>query len=417
MTELDDVSSPRVVGRVRAVTDGGHVLHVELRVSGQVIKVSSQSALDFDLGSVVVVDAENNRIDEGPAELWPEEPWVGVVRLKLPDVMVLDAGGRWKMVPTSEVDCSEGNTVEVRDSVGVARVLGEDPIRYIDLPTVNDTVIGRFKATTTDEPETFADFGGMPAVVERAKELIELPLSHKDSLSKIRARPIKGVLFTGLPGTGKTMLARIIAGRAAATFYEISGPEIFSKWYGQSEEILRKLFEDASRRDRAIIFFDEIDSLAGQRGDETHEASKRVVAQLLTMMDGFSSESNVIVIAATNRPHDIDAALRRPGRFDWEIEFPLPNVSDRKAILIASSRGLATDPRLPHGWVAERTEGWSGAELTAIWSEAALLAVADERESIMAEDYVGGFTRVRDQRTRAGLSYKKGQLGGSRPSN
>ena len=119
-------------------------------------------------------------------------------------------------------------------------------------------------------------------------------------------------------------------------------PEIFSKWYGQSEELIRKLFEAARKEEKAIIFFDEIDSVAAQRGNESHEASKRVVAQLLTLMDGFKPETNVVVIAATNRPQDLDVALRRPGRFDWEIEFPYPGESDREDILAKTARRLRT---------------------------------------------------------------------------
>ena len=194
------------------------------------------------------------------------------------------------------------------------------------------------------------------------------------------------------------MLGRIIAARANAVFYEISGPEIFSKWYGQSEEMLRKLFDDAAKQERAIIFFDEIDSVAAQRDEDAPEASKRVVAQLLTLMDGFQPEHNVMVIATTNRPQDIDIALQRPGRFDWVIHFPLPNRSDREAILQVAARNLTTVGSLPHSYVAERTEGWSAAELTAIWTEAALLAVADDRAVLMTEDYLGGLERVMAQR-------------------
>lgn len=261
------------------------------------------------------------------------------------------------------------------------------------------------------ERETFDDFGGLQDVVKRARELIEVPLKHKDQLSRIGARPIKGVLFTGPPGTGKTMLARIIAGSAESEFYHISGPEIFSKWYGESEEILRKLFEVASSQRRAIVFFDEIDSVAAQRDDESHEASRRVVAQLLAAMDGFSQDDNVVVIAATNRPQDVDAALRRPGRFDWEIAFPMPGRTDRGLILRASAKRLSTTGPLPHDWVARNTEGWSAAELAAIWSEAALLAVQDgERSTILAEDYLGGFERVSSQRRLSSARSRAGDL-------
>jgi transitional endoplasmic reticulum ATPase len=321
MSTFEEMSASSTVARVRTVVHGGRRLYLELR-NGQIITVDGQEPFEFDIGSVVLVRSEENHIEVAPDELWPEESWVGVVRLKLPDITVVDpGGGRWKrLVTRDDVEYREGNTVEARDSYGVVRVLAEDPIKYVDLPTIDDTVIAKFRVQKVDRPETFEDFGGLQDVVDRARELIEVSLKHKETLSEIGTRPIKGVLFTGLPGTGKTMLARIIANHTDSEFYEISGPEVFSKWYGQSEEILRRLFEDAAKQERgAIIFFDEIDSVAGQRRDESHEASRRVVAQLLALMDGFTPDNNVVVVAATNRPQDIDAALRRPGRFDWEI--------------------------------------------------------------------------------------------------
>jgi transitional endoplasmic reticulum ATPase len=388
------------LARVHSVANDGHRLYLEFR-NGQTATVDSDSPFELSVGSVVFVRAAEHYIEAVPDEVWPEESWVGVVRLKLPDTSIVESSGQLKLLKTrSEVHYREGNTVEARDSYGVVRVLSEDPIRFLDLPAVDDAFIGKFKAPTGISGETFDDFGGLQDVVDRARELIEVPLQHHAALSKIGARPIKGVLFTGPPGTGKTMLARIIANKADAEFYQISGPEVFSKWYGQSEEILRKLFEDAAKQERAIIFFDEIDSVAGQRAEEAHEASRRVVAQLLTLMDGFTADNNVVVIAATNRPQDIDIALRRPGRFDWEVQFPLPSRQDRESILRASARRLSTVEPLPHAWISERTEAWSAAELSAIWSEAALLAVEDNRNTIMAEDYLGGFERVSAQRHR-----------------
>ena len=401
MPTIDSVSSPRNVARVRLAHDDGRILYLELQ-SGHFATVTSSYPLRIPVRSTVLVSTDDNHIEIAPDHLWPEESWVGVVRLKHTDVTIIDSGGRWRKVPTvSTIQYSERNTVEARDS-GVIRVLAQKPIRYLDLPPVDETVIDKFKVRRDDISDTFEDFGGLTSVVERARELIEVPLKYSSELSKIRARPIKGVLFTGPPGTGKTMLARIIANNTDADFYEISGPEIFSKWYGQSEEVLRRIFEDAARQARAIIFFDEIDSLAGQRDDESHEVSRRVVAQLLTLMDGFASDSNVVVIAATNRPQDIDIALRRPGRFDWELEFPLPRVHDRLAILRAVAGRLATTGPLPHTQVSRETEGWTAAELAAIWSEAALLAVQDRRESIIAEDYIGGFERVSTHRLKTG---------------
>jgi len=401
MTVFDALSTAGDIARVSAVQNGGRRLYLQFR-NGKTATVDRSEPLPFEKGTVVLVWPDDDRIEAAPAVVWPEESWVGVVQLKLPDLTIVNSSGLWKKVPTrGDVVYREGNTVEVSDSSGVVRVLAEEPIKLIELPTIDDTVIAKFRTRPGGRNETFDDFGGLQVVVARARELIEAPLQHKDALSRIGARPVKGILFTGLPGTGKTMLARIIANSTDAEFYEISGPEVFSKWYGQSEEILRRLFEDAARQERAIIFFDEIDSVAGQRADESHEASRRVVAQLLALMDGFTPDENVVVIAATNRPQDIDAALRRPGRFDWEIHFPLPDESDRKSILEASARHLRVRGELPHAWAARCTADWSAAELAAIWSEAALLAVADGRDAIIEEDYMGGLERVANQRHRA----------------
>ena len=371
---------------------------------------------EFSVGNVVLItgDVENNGAEmrKVPTSAWPDRTWVGVVKIKLSDVTVIEYGGLARLVPTVTNVCYEtGNTVQAGEMQGVTRVLSEKAINYLVLPEVDELAIDRFKVTLNGENELGFDvFGGLPKVVDRARELIEVQLRKSEALSAIGARPIKGVLFTGEPGTGKTMLARIIASQSGAEFYEISGPEIFSKWYGQSEELLRKLFDRAAEHEKAIIFFDEIDSVAGGRERESHEASKRVVAQLLTLMDGFKRNTNVVVIAATNRPQDLDIALRRPGRFDWEIEFPYPDERDREDILTKTAQRFHTRDPLPHGVIAAKCTGWSAAELARILNEAALLAVADQRKQIYEEDYIGGFERVSRYRNRAGTI---GQNGGN----
>ncbi len=405
MEAYEELMLSGALARVREIEQDGCRLHLELH-NGLFVTATGQEPYEFDIGSVVFArfddTHEEDSVTAAPESLWPEDSWIGVVHLILSDKTVVDASGRWKLLPTpTDINLRVGNTVEVESSGSVARVLSNDPLKYGDLPTVNDSVISKFKVPRGSITETFEDFGGFQDVVARAQELIEVPLKHKKELSKIGARPTKGVLFTGPPGTGKTMLARIIANSADAEFYEISGPQIFSKWYGESEEILRKLFEDAAKQKQAIVFFDEIDSVAGQRAEDSHEASRRVVAQLLTSMDGFSINDNVIVIAATNRPQDIDVALLRPGRFDWKIYFRPPNRHDRKQILEASARKLAVAVPLPHDVIAEKTESWSAAELAAIWSEAARLAASEGRSAIMNYDYVGGYERVLVQRRRA----------------
>lgn len=394
------------LARVTTVGDGGTLVCFDLRngTSGS-FTVTGEMDQEFTAGEVLLLISsdQGQRFERMPSDAWTDELWVGVVKIKKPDVTIIDTGGRWRTVDTTEdLDYEVGNTVHATATTGVERVLSKSPIRFLDAPELNEAEIDKFRhSPKNDTSPTFDDFGGLVAVVERARELIEVPLQKHKELSDIGARPIKGVLFTGEPGTGKTMLARIIASQADAAFFQISGPEIFSKWYGQSEEVLRRIFGAAANEERAIIFFDELDSVAAQRDDVSHEASKRVVAQLLTLMDGFAADTHVVVIAATNRPQDLDSALRRPGRFDWEIEFPYPNQLDREDILRKAVRPLSTEGPLPHESIAQRSHGWSGAELAAIWSEAALLAVKDNRLTIREEDYIGGFERVARAREQA----------------
>lgn len=402
MSDFIDISPASYIARVSAINNDGCRTFLQLPDT-QIITVDSSEPLGLEIDTVVLVRAADNHIEVVPEYVWPSDTkpsghssWVGVVLLRHDDVTIIDTGVRWHSVPTNAMDYQVGNTVEGRDSLGVTRVLDKRPLRRPEAPGIDDEVIAKFKAPLGTE--TFDDFGGLDDVKEQALELIELPLLRDEALREIGARPIKGVLFTGDPGSGKTMLARIIANHAEAVFYEISGPEIFSKWYGESEELLRKIFEDAASQTRAIIFFDEIDSVAGQRSDDAHEASKRVVGQLLTLMDGFERDEHVVVIAATNRPDDIDVALRRPGRFDREVAFPVPDQPDREAILRAAAKGLTLREPLPHAHVASLTDGWSAAELAGIWSEAAVLAVRDNRRAIRSEDYRGGFERVAERR-------------------
>ena len=391
--------NPSIIGRIKQI-EGENAVVEYTNGNLVVYKISENS--DLQIGDIILITQNNDRfkIIKASNLFWQEYINVGVVKLKLDHCSIIETGGgQWIEVPTNEkVKYSEGYTVKFSLSNGVVEVLSRDPIKRLELPTIDEQVIKRFKTEKDLITETFDEFGGYKKVVDRAKELITNSLNERDILFKIGVCPIKGVLFTGLPGTGKTMLARIIAKITNADFYNISGPEIFSKWYGQSEKILRVLFEDAAKQDQAIIFFDEIDSVAGHRSKESHEASHRVVGQLLSLMDGFEKGDNVIVIAATNRPEDIDVALRRPGRFDWEIKFPLPNEMDRKDILEKSSKKLTTSVRLDHTLISQTTEGWSAADLVAIWKEAAFLAIADGRDVIMNEDYIGGYERVKNNK-------------------
>jgi len=222
---------------------------------------------------------------------------------------------------------------------------------------------------------SYEDIGGLGEEIQKIREMIELPIRHPEIFKRIGIEPPKGVLLHGPPGTGKTLLARAVAYETEAHFITISGPEIMSKFYGQSEQNLRKIFDEASEQAPSIIFIDELDSIAPKRGEVTGEVERRVVAQLLSLMDGLEGRGEVIVIGATNRVNDIDPALRRPGRFDREIEIGVPDTDGRYEILQIHSRGMPIEGDVDLHVIAERTHGYVGADVEALAKEAAMLAI------------------------------------------
>jgi transitional endoplasmic reticulum ATPase len=222
---------------------------------------------------------------------------------------------------------------------------------------------------------TYEDIGGLEEEIQKIREMIELPIRHPELFKRIGIDPPKGVLLHGPPGTGKTLLARAVAYETEAHFITISGPEIMSKFYGQSEENLRKLFEEAKDMAPSIIFIDELDSIAPKRGEVTGEVERRVVAQLLSLLDGLEGRGEIIVIGATNRVNDIDPALRRPGRFDREIEIGVPDTDGRYEILLIHTRGMPLHSDVDLRLMAEKTHGFVGADVEALAKEAAMLAI------------------------------------------
>jgi transitional endoplasmic reticulum ATPase len=222
---------------------------------------------------------------------------------------------------------------------------------------------------------TYEDIGGLGDAVSRVREMIELPLRHPELFKRLGVEAPKGVLLHGPPGTGKTLLAKAVANETNSSFYTIGGPEIMSKYHGESEERLRNVFEQAEKNAPSIIFIDEIDSIAPKREEVTGEVERRIVAQLLSLMDGMTSRGKVVVIAATNRVDAIDPALRRPGRFDREIEIGVPNRDGRLEVLQIHTRGMPLDKDVNLEKLADISHGFVGADLQALAKEAAMRAL------------------------------------------
>ncbi|MDD1715293.1 MAG: CDC48 family AAA ATPase [Methanoregulaceae archaeon] len=222
---------------------------------------------------------------------------------------------------------------------------------------------------------SYEDIGGLKDELQRVREMIELPMRHPELFQKLGIEPPKGVLLFGPPGTGKTLIAKAVASESGAHFISIAGPEVISKYYGESEQKLREIFEEAEENAPSIIFIDELDSITPRREEVTGEVERRVVAQLLTMMDGLEERGQVVVIGATNRVDAIDPALRRPGRFDREIEIGVPSEPDRIDILKIHTRGMPLAGDVVLQALGQRTHGFVGADLAALAREAAIRAL------------------------------------------
>merc|ERR1711871_1060373 len=231
----------------------------------------------------------------------------------------------------------------------------------------------------------YDDVGGVRKQMAQIRELVELPLRHPALFKTLGVKPPRGVLLYGPPGSGKTLIARAVANETGAFFFLINGPEIMSKMAGESESNLRKAFEEAEKNAPSIIFIDEIDSIAPKREKSNGEVEKRIVSQMLTLMDGLKGRSNTVVIGATNRPNSIDPALRRFGRFDREIDIGVPDENGRLEIFRIHTRNMKLDPEVDPEYVARETHGFVGADMAALCTEAAMQCIREKMELIDAE--------------------------------
>ena len=261
-----------------------------------------------------------------------------------------------------------GNSINFK----INKITPKSPVR-IDRSS-NITILSD---TSTDKKLriTYEQVGGLREEIKVMREIVELPLRHPELFSRLGVEPHSGILLYGPPGCGKTLLAKVLASESEATMYSINGPEIMNKYYGETEARLRDIFKEAKEKSPSIIFIDEIDAIAPKREEAYGDVEKRVVAQLLALMDGLTDRGNVIVLGATNRPDSVDPALRRPGRFDREIEISVPNADGRFDILQIHTRGMPNSSDVDLKTLASELHGYTGADIKSLCREAAMKSI------------------------------------------
>jgi len=307
------------------------------------------------------------------------------VRLSVDEEFVSFVKRRFMDMPFMEGDMTLLSIFGSAVPLVVTRARPHGPVKIIEATSI------QVMSEPTPEKKgiaiiTYEDIGGLREEIQRIREMVELPLRHPELFQRLGIEPPRGVFLYGPPGCGKTLLAKAVANESDANFYVISGPEIMSKFYGESEARLREIFQKAQETAPSIIFIDELDAIAPKREEVTGEVERRVVAQLLSLMDGMGSRGNIIVIGATNRPNAIDPALRRPGRFDREIEIGVPDKQGRFEILQIHTRAMPLAQDVDLKRLSEITHGYTGADIASLCREAAMKALRRYMPEINLEE-------------------------------
>lgn len=329
---------------------------------------------------------------------------IGIVKKELDDRAVVEQAGRLVVYEVDDdVSVETGNTVEI-SSAGIIREVIETTAlqresRHPASTDIEEYIEG-LKFPSEELEVGFEHFGGMSDQLRYVQKRVDLLLNQREEIERIGRRPTLGALFHGKPGTGKTHFAKIVASESDADFYRIRGPEIVTKWVGDTEEILRELFDHAKRNEPAILFFDELDSLGSERGEGPNQQfGNRIVAQLLSLMDGIDQEQEgLLIIGSTNRIEDIDQALLRSGRLDWKIKFEVPEHQGRVEIFESlRQQGYNVADSVDPEEIASLTDGWNGAQLSSLLDEAVIVAVSSGREQITTTDLKISYERRSSQ--------------------
>lgn len=389
--------------RILSVIDGSSAL-VERR-NGNTGYVTGLMDVSFSVGDVFFVSGRD--VVHLPPESWPAGDRTGTIAWADDNQIVVKSSGITFTFPQRENEpFKKGQTVRIGPDGQPISVIADQPVDSFEVSHEDSFEIESLIVKTEDNRTTLEDFGGSHTLVQRAVDLVSVALSPRDPLRRMGVNPIKGILFSGPSGTGKTHLARALANLTESAFYNVGGPAIVDQFLGQTERRLRDIFDHACANGPAILFFDEIDSLYTQRGDRNHEATNRLVGQFLSLLDGFVPSNRVLVIATTNLPGSLDDALLRPGRLGHKLTFAAPAESDRILILEASSRKINFSEQPDLTAIARATDGWFGADLAAIWTEAGIAAELDGRLSICRADVKAGIeaqAHERQARVKEGL--------------
>jgi transitional endoplasmic reticulum ATPase len=390
------------------VTESGEV--IALFQNGNKIEIENTPSR-LTPGDHIWMDAENGEFIERVSHSgFDGGNVIGVIEETNNDRVLANVNGAIQKVrnPNDE-PIDENYTVEIGEAYTIRSIVAEYPISEDPFERDNKARIENLRQDFEDVDEedkpTFDDFGGATAQHQHLINRTRLLLQERDALVDVGAEIQMGALFYGSPGTGKTHFARILASQLDAVFYRVRGPEIVSKMVGDTEKLVVDIFEDARDHAPAIIFFDEIDSIASDRSNEgSREFSQRLVAQLLSVIDGFDKEEHsVFLIAATNQRDEIDKALLRPGRFSWQVQFPDPDRESRKDIFDALRSQYKISDAVSEEHVEEiieMTQGWTGASLKALLNEAAVVCVEEGRDEIEYIDLRKGQERIDRQEGR-----------------